>query len=559
MLDLERPSVPDASDHSRTGPLRLSRTEIGLAITGSVLLVAVASLVFVANPVPSEDASILFRYSANVAAGHGIVYNPAGPTVDGATDMLFMLALAGLNALGLSVELAAALVNAVSVGAFALLLYLAWRRWARVAVGWALIPVAVVLVGPVWQYGQLGYGTPTFAAACTVVAVVSEIAARDPIRRKLLLLGLVIGLAGLVRPEGFILAPLVLAAQALRTRSWRMLFVPTAVWLPTVAAFVGWRILYFGYPFPNPFYKKGGGTLHMVALPTMVQFVVQAGLPLVALLLLGLVVRASRRRALALVAILGGWAAAWLLMSNEMNLSFRFQYAVLPVLLVLCAPLYRELRQGVVKASMTVTRVGLAVLLVVTAAGLYHSAQTFLRPAVKSAVRQVSIPQEIRQNDPDVQVSEILNANAAGGRRVLATTEAGYVAWKSGWLVTDLWGLNDKAIAHNGYLDVAQLRQLSPEVVFAHVPTGNRQASTVVSADDFLPGWTSMTEPLLCYAHREGYVLLAQWGDDNSLVVLARPDLPDLRLFQDQFGALQAWGFRNSAAAGVLPTPAGCS
>ena len=84
----------------------------------------------------------------------------------------------------------------------------------------------------------------------------------------------------------------------------------------------------------------------------------------------------------------------------------------------------------------------------------------------------------------------------------------------------------------------------------------------MASASMFLPGWTQMTEPLLCFVHRQRYVLLGQWGDYGSYVVLARPDLPDLQELKTQFAPVEVavWGqTRNSASDGVLPTPASCS
>lgn len=555
MLAVEdRATQSQALSHHAT-----SRLGTGIILAGGLVLAVTAFLIFAANPVPWEDAAILFRYSENVAAGHGIVYNPGGATVDGATDMLFMFGLAALNALGMRVETAASLLNGASVGALALLVYFSWRRWAGVAAGWALIPVVIVLVGPVWQHGQAGFGTPTFAAACTLIAVVSEVAARNPRTRNLLILGLTVAFAGLVRPEGFILGPLLIVGQAFRTRSWRMLLAPSAVWLPAAAAFVGWRALYFGYPLPNPFYKKGGGTLHWVALPKMVKFLIEAALPIPVAIALGLAVPPSRRRAFSLALVLGGWTAAWLLMSDEMNLAYRFQYSILPVLLVLGAPMYLEMRHGLLRASSVMTRVALALVLAVTAGGIAYSAQTFLRPAVKSFARHILETDKLIQASPQAQVARVLGANTNGRQRTLASTEAGYVAWKSGWTVTDLWGLNDKPIAHNGYMDVAQLTQLNPEVVFAHVPTGNQQTSSVSAAPRFLPGWTGMTEPLLCFVRQEQYVLLAQWGDDGSFVVLGRPDIPDLQALRTQFQGVVVSGVRNSAVDGELPAPAGCS
>jgi hypothetical protein len=288
-------------------------------------------------------------------------------------------------------------------------------------------------------------------------------------------------------------------------------------------------------------------------------FLLQAALPVAAGMAAGLAVSASRRRAVSLVGVLVGWTAARLLMSDEMNLSYRFQYSVLPVLLVLCAPLFREMRQGVVRASMLIARGGLAFLLTATVAGMGLSAAAFAWPAATSFIRQVSNREQFREASPDAQVTQVLRVAAKGAPRTVATTEAGYLAWKSGWTVTDLWGLNDKSIAHHGYLNVAQLTDLNPEVVVAHVPTGNRQLSSVVSASGFLPGWTDMTEPLLCFTHLQRYVLLGQWGDNDSLVVLARRDLPDLTALQAQFAPVEVAGTRNSASDGVLPTPAGCS
>jgi arabinofuranosyltransferase len=49
---------------------------------------------------PWEDAAMLLRYSENLAAGHGIVWNVGEPPVDGATDFLFMLLVAFARRLG---------------------------------------------------------------------------------------------------------------------------------------------------------------------------------------------------------------------------------------------------------------------------------------------------------------------------------------------------------------------------------------------------------------------------------------------------------------------------
>jgi len=532
-------------------------------VAGSValgLLVAIVGFaVFSSNPIPAEDAAILFRYSENVASGYGIVFNPMGPRVDGATDMLFMLTLAALVAVGFGVEVAAAAVNSLSLGLIATLLFLAWQSKAVGPSAWAgVVPVAVVLGGPIWLYGQMGFGTPAFAAACTVVAAASISASKDAGRGHLLFLGSAVALAGLVRPEGFILGPLIVAAQAIVARSLRMLVVPAAVWLPAVIGFVGWRNIYFGYPLPNPFYKKSGGTLHLEALHSMAEFVAIACLPILALLLFGLLLGEGRRRAYALVGIAIGWTASWTLLSDEMNVWFRFQYALLPVLLTLSSDLWRAVYSGLSRLSHGAAVFGVAMTLVITSLCFATSVNSFLRPSAKMLMVHLTQPEYVRQQSVHAQVASVLRENGKGVERSLASTEAGYVAWRSGWTVTDLWGLNDKTIAHDGYLKPSQLVELAPEVIFAHIPTDNHQSSSVAVAQSYLPGWTGMTEPLLCFVNAERYVLLGQWRDGGSFVVLARRDLPDLMHLKAQFSDLTVWGVANTASDGPLPVPEAC-
>src|SRR5215831_2205455 len=68
---------------------------------------------------PNEDALILFKYANNVALGRGVVYFAGGPHAEGATDFLWMLALAGARRAGVDVGVAAAILNALGAAACA--------------------------------------------------------------------------------------------------------------------------------------------------------------------------------------------------------------------------------------------------------------------------------------------------------------------------------------------------------------------------------------------------------------------------------------------------------
>ena len=106
---------------------------------------------------------MLLRYSQHLAAGHGIVWNIGEPPVDGATDFLFMLLVAGLQAVGLSLEAAAQILGLCAHGATAALVYLGGRRLHGAPPPLALVPAAFLAFGPGLNHLAACYGTPLFA------------------------------------------------------------------------------------------------------------------------------------------------------------------------------------------------------------------------------------------------------------------------------------------------------------------------------------------------------------------------------------------------------------
>ncbi len=83
-----------------SGSRQLHRFDWGIALLlVLVTLGYVVGMVPLAAP-PAEDAAILMRYAVHLAEGHGIVWNVGEKPVDGATDFLFMLMVAGLIPVG---------------------------------------------------------------------------------------------------------------------------------------------------------------------------------------------------------------------------------------------------------------------------------------------------------------------------------------------------------------------------------------------------------------------------------------------------------------------------
>src|SRR5512147_229088 len=96
---------------------------------------------------PEEDAAMLLRYSQHLAAGHGVVWNIGEKPVDGATDFLFMVLVAGVDRLGVGLESAARGIGLVAHAATVLLVFFGARA-SGASRPWALVPAVFLAVGP---------------------------------------------------------------------------------------------------------------------------------------------------------------------------------------------------------------------------------------------------------------------------------------------------------------------------------------------------------------------------------------------------------------------------
>jgi hypothetical protein len=135
-----------------------------LAAVALVAAVAVYAILFVDfNVPPFEDAAMLMRYAQHLAAGQGIVWNVGGPPVDGATDFLFMTAVAGLIRLGVAIGRS---VRLLGLGAHVLTVVLVYWVNRRLWRGGLFISLATALylaVGTGAWYVAAFFGTPAFA------------------------------------------------------------------------------------------------------------------------------------------------------------------------------------------------------------------------------------------------------------------------------------------------------------------------------------------------------------------------------------------------------------
>ena len=79
------------------------------------LLALIFSFIFQKNFIPAEDATILFRYSENLANTGVISYNLNGQPAEGATDFLWMLILSAFYLIGFDTYFVSIIINLISL------------------------------------------------------------------------------------------------------------------------------------------------------------------------------------------------------------------------------------------------------------------------------------------------------------------------------------------------------------------------------------------------------------------------------------------------------------
>jgi hypothetical protein len=468
---------------------------------------------------PFEDAAMLMRYSKHLAQGQGIVWNVGDPPVDGATDFLFMLVVAGVHRLGLSMESAVRSITILSHFCTVALVYLGVRIVQGSSTMPAFLSAAYFAVGPGLFLSAAYFGTPFFAffIASSWLLAQRLMFADSGSTSGYAAFALSCLVAGLIRPEGVLIGASICAALFVTTptRPGKLALVFGGVFLTLGGSYFIWRWNYFGYPLPNPYYKKGGGGLHWTALRNSVVTTLQFSYPFVPAFLLSLRSASAMRRGIAFALPIAVSTGMWVMLSGEMNFFGRFQYPTMVLATLAWYPLISTVRRDYGLPSLVslsrLQRLALGlsfafVLAVIFARQVWHSkAATYHR-------------------DGRYDVAVMLREYAGRGY-TMATTEAGLLPYYSEWRAVDTWGLNDKWIAHHGMITDDYLKSHSPALIMLHAGFGPLDPPPPDSSEP----WMHQVLTLRRYAERHNYVLAAAFGispaDTHYYYVL--PSLPD--------------------------------
>jgi hypothetical protein len=401
----------------------------------------------------SDDAFISFRYADNLVKGNGLVFNPGEPPVEGYTNFLWTLLMAGGMAAGLDPEPLSRRLGIVFALVALACSYQVVRRilpgqpllWALPA--WLLAADSFFVVEAIQGLETVMFAAFLTAAAARVPVDLPEPGAAPEGASRVPLSGLWFALAALTRPEGWMLFLAVAGLRGLEVlRFRRALGGGDRLWVALFAVPVTAHLLirkwFYGDWLPNTFFAKTGGGWEQVLRG--MTYLGSGLLRLAPWLALGVLVlwlqrgagRRQQRRALLVLAVL--WlvsAGGVIAVGGDFKPTFRFLVWTFPLLAVLATAgiggLARRLDAG--SRGPGTVLVGALV------------AATLLWTFVGSApARRFA---EIRRHDLRIlrQAAHWFTRNLPGDA-VLATGPAGVIPYYTGLKTIDMWGINDREI-----------------------------------------------------------------------------------------------------------------
>lgn len=409
-----------------------------------------------------DDAYISYRYAWNFAHGHGLVYNPGEPAVEGYTNFLWTILAAGATWVGLppaGVTLAANV--ALALGILALTWYLSARLAGRAYLWPVLASIFLSVDVALLSYGARGSGMEAAALAFLVVLAVALLwgdHGKWPALWRVLG-GLSLALASLTRPEGLLVAALLLGVKAWQDwresstrQAGRMFLAAVLPYLAIIVPYQVWRITFYGWLFPNTFYAKTGATSALIERGlSHLSFFWGDHWLVAALAVVGLLftIRKAQRRGAhsALAALVLGYTLYIVWVGGDYFPGWRFFVPILAPIVLLAQ---EGVRIGLSSPRSRTARLSAAVVMALVAA-LYLKDTIWLEEANGWLAQQTKLH------------SAYINRWGSAGLWLRDNTPpqtwtvakgAGAIAYYSQRPVIDIFGLND---LHIGHLQVANI------------------------------------------------------------------------------------------------------
>jgi hypothetical protein len=405
-----------------------------------------------------DDAGITFAYARNFADGQGLVAQPGHPPVEGFSNPLWTLIIAGFFWTGLFADPITPKILGVGLAiAVVALIWFDLRRCRSSAAATAL-PLALIAAStPFVVWTTSGLENPMLAVLVIANALLAIRAAdaQDLSHRIDAAAGLTVGLAAMTRPDAVVylaIYPMTVFLSRTRREGLRAIVRRGAVFGVTFTAVYGvyllFRLTYFGDWVPNTFHAKQKPSLAMASPGKLVDLVESASgdLWMVAILFLGgtaawlLATGRLASRTKVLLAYLGVSAALYLVMPTDWMGEFRFATAFFPLFFWVLADLAMSVYESLRPKSLARR--------VVTGAALVFAVQLIAICAGRSLVfaQRPTVPLddvEMYAGDGFNRLAQIVRVEHGS----LLTPDLGGALLDSRLRVYDLAGLCDRRIA----------------------------------------------------------------------------------------------------------------
>jgi arabinofuranosyltransferase len=424
-----------------------------------------------------DDAFITFRYAEHLAQGEGFVWNLGGDPTEGFTSLLHVLVLAGGIVVGVDPVTFALLVSLAAVGATVLLAVLVQRVWfgyfhpaAAAVLGFYLIDDITAV------HTTSGLETQVFVALLAGLTLAASVFAKSPRWGSATWIALCIFLAVLCRPEGVLYGTATLVALAFTagsttdqyrpaTSALAMLAYSAAILVILGSAYAAWKVSYYGYLFPNPYYVKSG-SLSLAGWRDVARYVVHLGQRMGPLFLLLLVAGLQARQRQGRLADRAAHTLRWLVgviahgaatcplalmlapsvvalayyatITHEVGGAYRFSY-----------PTYFSIAMALaVAATLVVTQIRLARLqsqILVAAVAALFAGTVVLQRSYEMVAEPQGAFAEYHQT-----IATALGSTGLGGRATVICDAAGVIPYLSGFSHVDRVGLTDNFLSGRG-------------------------------------------------------------------------------------------------------------
>ncbi|MFO0740333.1 MAG: hypothetical protein U0270_30840 [Labilithrix sp.] len=465
-----------------------------------------------------DDMMISMTYARNLAEGHGLVWNAGGEHVEGYTNFLWTLVMAGVHKLGAPDATASAWVRACSY-VFVIGTLIQSVRVVRVFVPHGLVVTPLFLIAAVTNNDIItwaAWGFETALMSFLLMTFVRSVLGDS----SSVVAWFALALVPLTRSDGIhIFAACALFGFLIAPEKKRQILtriVPAA--LPVIAHFV-WRRSYYGDWLPNTYYLKVYllDRVHHRGFVYARNFLMAYSI-ICTLAIAGSAAMARRdRRALFLILILATTLLYTIQVGGDMFGSFRFCAHLMPLLYVFAACGFTH-----VATSSWMNRTAWALAMIFAT-----------MPLIKPLDR-LSVLDGNGAVQDQMQVAMLIKKNALPNS-VVAVIAAGVVPYFSRHPAIDLFGKGDRHIAHlppypgsligHGKIDPAySFNVLKPDLVVSLRPNSWVQtlSKPTINTDSYLGVLSS--EP---FYNQYRPNLVANDFTNELTAIYARQDSPE--------------------------------